>query len=113
MAEERGLSQAHPPPTELSAPASNRAATSPVSDSTPQAPCDLSSKGGLLASGIIHMASGATIDGAGRGAGELGSTATIPPSGRGPSTRAWVLSCKPTVDTTAELGSRFDPNARR
>src|SRR5215475_576147 len=36
------------PPTELSAPASNRAATSSVSDSTPQAPCDLSSKGGLL-----------------------------------------------------------------
>src|SRR5215831_12884684 len=39
---------AHPPPTELSAPASNRAATSSASDSTPQAPCDLSSKGGLL-----------------------------------------------------------------
>src|SRR4029077_1983787 len=39
---------ARPPPTELSAPASNRAATSPVSDNTPQAPCDLSSKGGLL-----------------------------------------------------------------
>jgi hypothetical protein len=35
-------------PTELSAPALNRAATSPVSDNTPQAPCDLSSKGGLL-----------------------------------------------------------------
>src|SRR6201998_2460633 len=40
--------RARPPPTELSAPASNRAATSPVSDNTPQAPCDLSSKGGLL-----------------------------------------------------------------
>src|ERR1700738_1871271 len=36
------------PPTELSAPASNRAAMSPVSGNVPQAPCDLSSKGGLL-----------------------------------------------------------------
>ncbi|MGY3371921.1 hypothetical protein ACVWZL_009046 [Bradyrhizobium sp. GM2.4] len=35
---------ARPPPTELSAPASNRAATSPASDNTPQAPCDLPRK---------------------------------------------------------------------
>src|SRR6516225_4369910 len=39
---------AAPISTELSSPASNRAATSSASDSTPQAPCDLSSKGGLL-----------------------------------------------------------------
>ena len=44
----RSRRRARPPPTKLSAPASNRAVTSPVSDSTPQAPCDLSSKGGLL-----------------------------------------------------------------
>ena len=37
-----------PPPTELSAPASNRAAMSRVNSNKPQAPCDLSSKGGLL-----------------------------------------------------------------
>src|SRR6266567_3464275 len=38
---------ARPPPTELSVPASNRAVMSPASDNTLQAPCDLSSKGGL------------------------------------------------------------------
>jgi hypothetical protein len=44
---------APPLPAERSASASNRAATLPASGNVPQAPCDLSSKGGLLSNPSI------------------------------------------------------------